>query len=95
MIRELQKKIIGKLFSKLARIKFKKMINPLEVEKFQKISDAEVLNIIKQPDCILIEVRCSNAFNGWTMGKNITGGHIGDAVNFPLAWIEIKGTRIK
>ncbi len=71
------------------------MTNSFREENFQKISATEILNRIKQPDCILIDVRCSNSFNGWALGENNAGGHICGAVNFPLAWIGIKGTEIK
>lgn len=95
MIKNSVKNIIAKAFSQFPKIKLKKRINPFGAEKFQEISAGKIINKIKQPDCILIDVRCTSAFNGWSPGKNIVGGHICGAVNFPLAWIKIKGGEIK
>jgi len=95
MIIKSEKKIITKVFSQLSKIKFKKKIKSFKKEKFQEISATQIVNKIKKPDCILIDVRCPNVFNGWTLGKDIVGGHICGAVNFPLAWIDFKGTQIK
>jgi thiosulfate/3-mercaptopyruvate sulfurtransferase len=47
------------------------------------------------PGWLLVDVRDSNAFNGWALDGEQRGGHIPGAVNVALAWVEqdLKGTR--
>lgn len=41
---------------------------------------------IDKPGWMLVDVRNSNAFNGWQIGEEVRGGHIPGATNFALDW---------
>jgi len=93
MIIESLRKIFVSLFFQFSKLQ--KRVKPFDREKFQHISANDMLIKIKQPDSILIDVRNPNAFNGWALGKDDTGGHVCGAINFPLKWIFFRGRQIK
>ena len=51
-------------------------------------STADVAARIGRPDCQIVDVRDSNAFNGWILGREQRGGHIRGAMNLALRWID-------
>ncbi|NCC97455.1 MAG: hypothetical protein EOM02_11530 [Synergistales bacterium] len=40
-------------------------------------------------NCVLVDTRDSDAFNGWRLGDVSRGGHIAGAVNFSSSWLDI------
>lgn len=40
-------------------------------------------------NCVLVDTRDSDAFNGWRLGDVSRGGHIAGAVNFSASWLDI------
>ena len=52
-----------------------------------EISTAELLEIIDNKDVKIIDVRSSDAFNGWTLKNEARGGHIKNATSLPEKWL--------
>jgi thiosulfate/3-mercaptopyruvate sulfurtransferase len=43
---------------------------------------------LHDPDLTIVDVRPLAGYNGWRLDGEVRGGHIPDAVAFPLAWLE-------
>jgi len=54
----------------------------------QSVTTAQVADCIGQPGWLIVDVRDSNAFNGWITGDEQRGGSIPGAVNLALSWFE-------
>ena len=52
----------------------------------KKISTQSVLEQIKNPQTIIIDVRPVDAYNGWELKNEKRGGHIPGAKSLPLKW---------
>jgi len=52
------------------------------------ISTDDLIPFLDNPDVILVDLRPSEAFNGWKLKNEARGGHIPGAVNFPHAWTQ-------
>jgi thiosulfate/3-mercaptopyruvate sulfurtransferase len=50
------------------------------------ISTAELSRQLGKPGLVLVDVRCSAAYNGWRLGGEARGGHLPGAVSLPLSW---------
>ncbi len=53
-----------------------------------KSTTAEVEKALSKNNTLLIDIRTPEAYNGWTLGGEIRGGHIPGAKNFPFEWTE-------
>ena len=51
------------------------------------ISTAELHKRLGDPDVTIVDARSTAAFNGWRLRAEARGGHIPDAVAFPVAWL--------
>jgi thiosulfate/3-mercaptopyruvate sulfurtransferase len=47
-----------------------------------------LLGLLPQPSLRVVDVRPLAAYNGWRLGSERRGGHIPDAVAFPVGWLE-------
>ena len=56
------------------------------MQKFTEISTAEVEELLKDRNVKVIDVRDTNAYNGWKMRNEIRGGHIKGAKSLPFKW---------
>jgi len=54
----------------------------------QPLTTSEVAERFDQPGWRVVDVRDSNAFNGWILGDELRGGHIRGATNLSLAWMQ-------
>ena len=50
------------------------------------ISTRAMVEVIEDPECVVVDVREMAAFNGWALHGDARGGHIPGAVAFPLEW---------
>lgn len=50
------------------------------------ISTADLAGLRSDPRTRIVDLRPVEAFNGWALHKELRGGHIEDAISFPLAW---------
>jgi thiosulfate/3-mercaptopyruvate sulfurtransferase len=55
--------------------------------QFKSISTNEFLNKINQSDVKIVDVRPTDAYNGWRMKNEKRGGHIKNAKSLPAKWI--------
>ncbi len=55
-----------------------------------EITTEELIRLMKDDTCVLVDTRDSNAFNGWRLDGVARGGHIPGAINFSAAWLDIK-----
>jgi thiosulfate/3-mercaptopyruvate sulfurtransferase len=51
------------------------------------LDTAEVKARLNDPAWVIVDVRDSNAFNGWPLHGEKRGGHLPGAVNFALSWV--------
>jgi 3-mercaptopyruvate sulfurtransferase SseA len=51
-----------------------------------KISSKELLSLINEKNCHIIDTRSVDAYNGWKLKKEIRGGHISGARSVPAKW---------
>ena len=51
-----------------------------------RLSTSELLGQLVNSRVVVVDVRPSAAFNGWTLPGEVRGGHIPGALNVPLAW---------
>lgn len=51
-----------------------------------EISSKELLNLLDHPSLKIIDIRSSDAYNGWKEGKEKRGGHITGAKSLPAKW---------
>ena len=58
-----------------------------DLKQISNISTEEVLNIIKEPDFQLIDIRPVEAYNGWKLKGEARGGHIKGARSLPIKWL--------
>ena len=57
--------------------------------KVSNITTDKLLSILGKNEVILIDIRDTNAYNGWKLQGETRGGHISGAVDFPLSWLEL------
>ena len=57
---------------------------------FQEITSEQVLSRLEAPGWLVVDIRDSNAYNGWPLGKTVRGGHISGAENLSLSWVRDK-----
>ena len=50
------------------------------------ISTADLAQRLGDPNLVVVDVRPTAAYNGWSLGGEARGGHIRGAVACPLAW---------
>ncbi|MDZ7722533.1 MAG: rhodanese-like domain-containing protein [candidate division KSB1 bacterium] len=55
---------------------------------FNSVTSYQLLQDIEKEDTMVLDVRPSATFNGWTLKDMNRGGHIPGAVSFPLEWFE-------
>lgn len=55
---------------------------------FQEIATEELLRFLDNPEVKIIDVRDVNAYNGWRLKGEKTGGHIKGARSLPKKWIQ-------
>ena len=60
----------------------------IEQSRARPMTTSEVAKRIGHPGWRLVDVRGTNAFNGWIMGEEKRGGHIRGATNLSLRWME-------
>jgi thiosulfate/3-mercaptopyruvate sulfurtransferase len=53
----------------------------------KEISGGELLKILDRGDVTIIDVRPSDAYNGWAMRGEKQGGHVKNARSLPLKWL--------
>ena len=53
---------------------------------FPEISTENLRLFIQQKNCFVLDVRSSDAYNGWKMDNEARGGHIKGAKSFPVKW---------
>lgn len=51
------------------------------------ISTEELNRRLNEPGLVIVDVRGTAAYNGWTLRGEARGGHIQGAVNLPIAWL--------
>lgn len=70
---------------------------PLEdaLPAYSQLNVEQVKALRGQSDWILVDVRDSNAFNGWALDGEKSGGHIAGAVNVAVEWVERDMKRVK
>ena len=54
--------------------------------QFDEISTEELFNRIKEPVVKILDIRSSNAYNGWKEENEKRGGHIKGAKSLPVRW---------
>jgi|GEM_PF-408082 len=55
-----------------------------------EITTAELQSLQKTGQCVVVDTRDSNAFNGWRLDGVARGGHIVGAVNFSAGWLDVQ-----
>ena len=58
------------------------------MNKFQSITTDQIKNFIKDTSIHILDVRSSDAYNGWNLQNEKRGGHIRSAKSFPLEWLK-------
>src|SRR5690554_1407821 len=53
----------------------------------RKIGTKELLNLLKENNCKLADVRSADAYNGWQLKGEPRGGHISGAKSLPAKWL--------
>lgn len=56
-------------------------------QNFPQISTDELKTYLKKNDVFLLDVRSSDAYNGWRLRNESRGGHIKGAKSFPNKWV--------
>jgi thiosulfate/3-mercaptopyruvate sulfurtransferase len=56
------------------------------MSEFNEISTSELQVIQKDNTAIIIDVRSSDAYNGWRLRNEKRGGHIKGAKTLPVKW---------
>lgn len=56
------------------------------MSEYQMISSAELKSILNNKNLKIIDVRPTEAYNGWKLNKETRGGHILGAKSLPLKW---------
>lgn len=56
------------------------------MSEYQMISSAELKSILNNKNLKIIDVRPTEAYNGWKLNKETRGGHIQGAKSLPLKW---------
>src|SRR4051812_43662204 len=51
------------------------------------ITTTELRDAIDRPDLTIVDVRTLAAYNGWRRNAEARGGHVPNAVSFPVAWL--------
>lgn len=54
----------------------------------KEISTNKLIDLLKKPDSILIDIRPIAAYNGWALQGEPRGGHIPGAKSIPLQWTD-------
>lgn len=62
-------------------------VNPPAATGFQSIDAQQLLAILDDPEWLVVDIRDSNAYNGWRLGKAVRGGCIPGAENLDLDWV--------
>lgn len=62
---------------------------PTSTETITLISTAELQQRLGQPGSSVVDVRPMAAYNGWRLQGEARGGHLPNAVAFPLKWLEL------
>ena len=57
------------------------------VRSFQEIRSEALLAKLSAPGWLVVDIRDSDAYNGWPRGEARRGGHIRGAENFSLSWV--------
>ncbi len=57
-------------------------------DHIKQISTRELLNIYDKPGYHIIDVRQTDAYNGWRMNNEPRGGHIPHAKSIPVKWLK-------
>ena len=52
----------------------------------KQINSDELLKMMDGPNVILIDIRSSDAYNGWAERNEVRGGHIKRAKSLPIKW---------
>jgi len=52
------------------------------------ISTLELSQRLIDPELVVVDVRPMAAYNGWTLQREVRGGHIRGAISFPISWTE-------
>ena len=60
----------------------------VESGRARSIVTSELVERLGQSGWLIVDVRDSNAFNGWIVGQQKRGGHIRGATNLALRWME-------
>lgn len=58
------------------------------MKEFLEIPTSEVLNLLKDSNTKIIDIRPVDAYNGWKLNGEIRGGHIRGARSIPHKWIK-------
>jgi len=66
---------------------YKKMLEKNKLHKISNISTEELLSELENSDFQLIDVRPTEAYNGWKLKNEIRGGHIKGARSVPFNWL--------
>ena len=53
-----------------------------------ELSLEEVSNLINDQDCVIVDTRPTDAYNGWKLDGVRRGGHLPGAVDFPASWLD-------
>lgn len=56
------------------------------MENFKSISTEQLLSGLDKENVHIVDVRNPNAYNGWRLGGESTGGHIKNARSLPVKW---------
>jgi len=64
------------------------MDGEIELIKIREISTNEILDCIDRPKYNIIDVRPTEAYNGWKENNEMRGGHIRGARNLPFKWLD-------
>jgi thiosulfate/3-mercaptopyruvate sulfurtransferase len=65
------------------------------IPAYDSFGTEEVKAKLGQPDWVIVDVRDSNSFNGWSLDGDKSGGRIAGAVNVAVAWVERDMRRVQ
>jgi thiosulfate/3-mercaptopyruvate sulfurtransferase len=54
----------------------------------KSLTTNEMMEMIGDPDEMIVDIRPVEAFNGWALKRELRGGHIRGAISFPYAWTQ-------
>ena len=52
-----------------------------------RLDAGQLLDTLDRPNWLIVDIRNSNAYNGWRLGEAVRGGHIPGAENLALGWV--------